>query len=208
MADTIECKRCGNENPADARFCIDCGAELASAATGPTTRLAGVACRSCGASNPEHARFCVVCGRTMAGAPAPTPAPHPAAPRLSTRPAPRQSYPRVATPPQLVQLRPMPPARPARRQQPNAGALVFVIGLGLLLANGSIWPGIALLIPISIVVQQIAEGRTQKALTSLLWVAGIMLLLAVGMFGLGVFGVLFLVALLGGWGHPYRRRYW
>jgi len=39
MEDTIRCQRCGGRSPADAAFCIECGAALAPAATGPTYRL-------------------------------------------------------------------------------------------------------------------------------------------------------------------------
>jgi hypothetical protein len=39
MEDTIRCKTCGGNSPADASFCIECGAPLAEPATGPTMRL-------------------------------------------------------------------------------------------------------------------------------------------------------------------------
>lgn len=39
MEDTIRCEQCGGSSPADGRFCIECGAELRRAATGPTVLL-------------------------------------------------------------------------------------------------------------------------------------------------------------------------
>ena len=60
------CRRCGEDNPARARFCLGCGAPLQSA------------CPSCGEQNPPHARFCLACGTQLgAQAAAPTSAPPP-----------------------------------------------------------------------------------------------------------------------------------
>src|SRR6266508_7030289 len=81
MAEKLRCERCGGESPADARFCIDCGAPLAPPSTGGTTRLPGMRCADCGTNNPEHARFCVVCGRGLGMDTAP-------ASRLTTPPRP------------------------------------------------------------------------------------------------------------------------
>src|SRR6266540_1707371 len=134
MAETLICERCGGDNPAEARFCIDCGVALVSATTGPTTRLAGISCPACQTHNPEHARFCVVCGRSLAAGPAPQPQPRPqsarpAAPRAAPRPT-QQSYPRMATPPSLAPVRPTPPHAPhARPQTQNPAPFIFLIGL-------------------------------------------------------------------------------
>ncbi len=46
----MKCPRCQRDNPSDARFCLDCGAQLARA------------CSSCGAQLPAAARFCGQCG--------------------------------------------------------------------------------------------------------------------------------------------------
>ena len=54
------CPSCGTENPADKRFCGDCGTALAAA------------CASCGATNPPGKRFCSDCGTPLgAGVAAP-----------------------------------------------------------------------------------------------------------------------------------------
>ena len=56
----MTCGTCGTENPAGARFCNGCGAQLASV------------CGSCGAANVPTARFCNECGgRLEAGSGAP-----------------------------------------------------------------------------------------------------------------------------------------
>ncbi len=49
------CEACGAANPADARFCGSCGAEL------------GATCPSCGRRNPPSGRFCLECGNALGG---------------------------------------------------------------------------------------------------------------------------------------------
>jgi class 3 adenylate cyclase len=68
------CSQCRQENPAGARFCVGCGARLASA------------CAGCGADLPDGARFCPACGRAV------DPAPASAAP--AARPEPESYTPR------------------------------------------------------------------------------------------------------------------
>ena len=60
------CSNCGAENPADKRFCGDCGSPLATT------------CGTCGAENPPGKRFCGDCGAELGEAaaterPVPTP---------------------------------------------------------------------------------------------------------------------------------------
>jgi Double zinc ribbon len=216
MAETHNCKRCGGDSPADARFCIDCGATLAPAATGDTTRLPGVRCPSCATNNPEHARFCVVCGRGLVArmapaarpAPQPQPAPQPrpaAAPPRRPHSAQQHSYPRVATPPVAF---PMAPPRPAPVYRPQAGGLrggplLFLIGLFALLMTGNIWPGILWLIGISSFVGAAMNGRGDKALLALFWWGGLALLFATGTFWPGILLLAFIGMALGGRGRGY-----
>jgi len=188
MAESLICERCGGDNPADARFCIDCGATLISATTGPTTRLAGITCPSCGTSNPEQARFCVLCGRSFS-APRPAPA-RPAATRSAPHPM-AHSYPRTATPPALAPFRP-PQVQPARPRHQNPAPFIFLIGLVVLLANHTLWPGILVLIGVSMLISQVAHGRPDKGMNALFWLGGITLLLATGTFWPGII-VLFLL---------------
>lgn len=207
MAEPLICERCGGDNPADARFCIDCGGTLTSATTGPTTRLAGMTCPSCGTNNPEQARFCVLCGRSFS-APQQQPRPavppaRPSAPRTAPRPA-AQSYPRTATPPTLTPFRP-PQVRPAHPRHQNPAPFVFLIGLVVLLANHTLWPGILILIGVSILISQVARGRPDKGMNALFWLGGITLLFATGTFWPGIFVLLLLNAAING---RWQRHHW
>jgi Double zinc ribbon len=211
MADTHHCERCGGDSPADARFCIDCGATLASAAIGETTRLPGMRCPGCGTNNPEHARFCVVCGRGLVAgaAPASRPVPQPLPPAATQRQphsARQHSYPRVAPPPVAF---PVAPPRPAAVRQPRAGALrgngplLFAVGLFVLVMTGNIWPGILWLIGISSFVGATMHGRGDKAFQALLWWGGLALLFATGTFWPGILLLIFIGMALGGHGRGF-----
>ncbi len=58
------CAKCGADNDAGRKFCLDCGTSLAAT------------CPACGTPNPPTARFCGECGAHLTGAAAPA---HPAA---------------------------------------------------------------------------------------------------------------------------------
>jgi Zn-finger nucleic acid-binding protein len=64
MPETIACPRCDADNPADARFCISCGASLAPATTGATVQLTPQQPRP-GVSAPQRggdkAMYCPIC---------------------------------------------------------------------------------------------------------------------------------------------------
>jgi class 3 adenylate cyclase/tetratricopeptide (TPR) repeat protein len=71
----MTCAACGAENPAEARFCLNCGEELERR------------CPSCGETVEPGARFCSSCGASLAAAEepaAPSPAPQPPARRSPT----------------------------------------------------------------------------------------------------------------------------
>src|SRR5258705_10692003 len=53
----MKCPTCGTENPANAKFCIQCGT--------PLPRV----CANCGAVNPAGARFCNQCGISLSSTP-------------------------------------------------------------------------------------------------------------------------------------------
>ena len=53
----MECAACSHDNPREARFCLECGQELAHA------------CVSCGESLPPTAKFCMRCGAPQEGDP-------------------------------------------------------------------------------------------------------------------------------------------
>jgi class 3 adenylate cyclase len=64
----VTCATCGTENPDRARFCMSCGAPLATD------------CPACGTENPPGAKFCIECGTALEGGqaePAPTEAAEP-----------------------------------------------------------------------------------------------------------------------------------
>ena len=221
MAKMTRCARCGGESPADGRFCIDCGAALAPAAIGETTRLPGVRCPSCGNSNPEHARFCVVCGRGLAEGATPRPVPQP---QPSPRPthwqqppagspapthSPRQhTYPRVAQAPTPLPVAPRQQSWPRHRPGglSGAGPLLFLVGVFVLLMTGNIWPGILWLVGISSFVGAAAAGRSDKALTSLIWWVGLALLFATGAFWPGILVLVLLCMMVNG--HRHSSRWW
>ena len=63
----MNCPRCRQENPTQAKFCIECGARLS------------LACAGCGTELPAGARFCLQCGQAVASGSATevrSPAPH------------------------------------------------------------------------------------------------------------------------------------
>jgi ribosomal protein L40E len=49
----MQCPRCQQENPPQAKFCLECGARLA------------VACGKCRAELPATAKFCLECGEPI-----------------------------------------------------------------------------------------------------------------------------------------------
>ena len=208
MPEILHCDRCGGDSPTDARFCIDCGAPIGAATTGPTTRLTGIVCPACSTNNPEHARFCVVCGRAFGAAtpPQPRPAAPSTLPHAPTRPAARPSDPRMATPPMLMPGHAQPTSTAHRRQgtSHDPGALVFLIGLVALLASHTIWPGILLLLGLTNLVHHSARGRPDHGVRALLWLGGLALLFATGTFWPGILILFFIsMALRGGSRHWY-----
>lgn len=67
------CTSCDTANPADARFCVECGNALGGASglppvqhpTVPSSPV-GTRCYACGTANPAGAAFCVNCGAGLA----------------------------------------------------------------------------------------------------------------------------------------------
>jgi predicted nucleic acid-binding Zn ribbon protein len=89
----IHCAYCGTRNPATAKTCKQCGADLGEGKARSAGQVLGayrdkpappVTCPSCGASNPATARKCSQCGETLIKEPQPAarPAP-PVAPRFN-----------------------------------------------------------------------------------------------------------------------------
>lgn len=67
---TLTCGTCGSAEEAGARFCGNCGAELATGALAQVDGSAHPTCRSCGASADPSAPFCGNCGATLDPEPA------------------------------------------------------------------------------------------------------------------------------------------
>ena len=210
---TIRCTSCGNENPGDARFCIECSASLVQAAEGSTTRLPGKLCSHCGSRNPDEALFCVICGRGFAQqrpAPAARPAPAPSArPTPASRPTPthsqrQHSYPHVAPTPRPI-------AKPI--QTPAQGGtwasfvpVIFIVGIAFLLMRGAFWPGILWLIGITCFVGSLGHEHPNKALSHLVWWGGLAFLFTTKLFFPGIL-VLFLICMMLSGGHG-KRGWW
>ncbi|GAB4189545.1 MAG: hypothetical protein OHK0022_01920 [Roseiflexaceae bacterium] len=154
MAPTRHCARCGGQNPAEAQFCIECGAGLQSAATGPTVKLSGVNCAACGALNPERSQFCCMCGRMLAPPQAsggtqpllgrhPRQRVHPPIRPPSLRQPPQRSYPRVCMPPIPAPIPPAPLRPPHHRPLLHGAAVVPLLVMFVmfsLMMTGALWP--------------------------------------------------------------------
>lgn len=87
----IHCGFCGARNPATAKVCHQCGADLTAGKARETGKVVGaydpnapkeVKCTSCGMLNPAAATTCSRCGSPL-GKPAPAPAPAAAPPATS-----------------------------------------------------------------------------------------------------------------------------
>lgn len=169
----MNCPSCGVALPADARFCIECGAELPQAAnTGATVALRTpedrpLLCRACGAGSPADADYCVRCGRHLADAePPPLAMPHPLAP------APRIGRPRPAP-----RIQPVAHPRQHRRRVKHVGSAFFLIGLGLLfLLKLPFWPAILAVWGVSVLADTLTRGSGLKGFGNAFWLMGLALI--------------------------------
>lgn len=165
----MHCQSCGADLPDDARFCIECGADVGPAAsTGATVQLprqaaaTAIACRSCGAANPDYAVYCVRCGRPVAEpAHVPGGTPQSLAPSGSGW-APGQGR-----------------SGPSGVWGGVVGA-IFMIGLAaLFLLKLPFWPGILIVAGVVAFVSEAARGRYFKGLSSVIWLFGLAFLFMV-----------------------------
>lgn len=65
---TVVCPACKRDNEAEARFCVDCGADLAQPVAAEPEQPAPaskVSCSSCSAENHASNRFCARCGKLL-----------------------------------------------------------------------------------------------------------------------------------------------
>jgi hypothetical protein len=161
----MNCPSCAAELPADARFCVECGAEVRPAATGATTALPryaipGPPCPACGAVGPEGADYCVRCGHRLADG--------------------------VQLPPQPASMTAPRPRRPAvmrrHRGHPwrHAGGPVFLIGLGLLfLLKLPFFPAILVVAGLASFASAAGHGRALAGFKSAFWLFGFALLFTI-----------------------------
>ncbi len=201
--ETIHCQQCGGESPSDARFCIECGADM-MAASGPTTRLAVERCPGCGFENPPKARFCAACGRSFSIS------------GVLSRPAqvflriePVHSPVAVVIPRQRTHSQ----HGSGKRRKGNSGGISAIILLGgilVLMFTGSyFWPGILLVVAASILASKITSGHPEEGLMPVLWLGGLAFLFATNQMWPGILALIFLsMALKSGqrWHHGKASR--
>ena len=62
MQQMSKCPNCGSQNPANQKFCINCGTKLAVEA-----QKQKIKCPNCGFQNDDGQRFCAGCGSSLSG---------------------------------------------------------------------------------------------------------------------------------------------
>jgi hypothetical protein len=172
----MNCPSCGAELPADAQFCIECGAEVApKASTGATTIL-------------------------------PRPAPPPRPPAYAPRPSPRPGPPTFRPPARGPYPAPARPRRMRRGAAGRLGAAVLLIGIGLLmLFKLPFWPLFLLVAGLAAFVHMAARGRPAAGVgAALLLFCAFFLSRIPRLFVPGVL-VLAGLALMAGLGRRWRR---
>jgi hypothetical protein len=210
----MRCVSCDAELPEGALFCIECGTPAERASTGATERLpertGGPRCPACGTVNPSFATYCVNCGRALgqeAGAPRPTLAPAP----------PRAAQPQV---PHTFEVPALPSAQPIpvpptigrarkRRSSETAGGIIgglFLIGLALLFATGTIWPGILVLVGITAFVGAATNGEARGGFIGAAFMVGMAFLFASDTFWPGILVLVGITAILGAVLKPGKKR--
>jgi DNA-directed RNA polymerase subunit RPC12/RpoP len=157
----MQCSACNTELPADAMFCIECGAAVRKAHTEATVALprvldSALRCPTCGSANPAQAIFCVRCGERMD------------APRGSQTVVPRTNPLATTSPP------PPPPYQPVRPSGWQYSGAIFMIGLGLIfLLKLPVIPAVLILIGVSNLVGALVRGTPFEGLSSAIWMFAI-----------------------------------
>ena len=192
---TQRCSNCDTVLPEGGAFCIECGAPVPQATTGPTQRLpehaGGPRCDACGTRNPPGAAFCVSCGRALAGQPVADP---PASP-LPPAPAPA---PMAYAPPA-----PPAPVAPPRRRGPDAarwGGItggLFLIGLAVIALFNWWWPGILVLVGLTAFVGSLAGGQARGGIIGAIFMLGLAVIAAFNWWWPGILMLVGLTAILG-----------
>jgi hypothetical protein len=168
----MRCANCDAVLPEGGKFCIECGAPTAQAATGATERLpehaGGPTCAACGTRNPPGASFCVTCGRAFGSRPAAEPPAGPAPPA----PAP------ISTTQASSRDAALAPRR--RLFSVEWGGVIggiWLIGIAVLAITGWWWPGIMVLIGLSALVSGFEAGdnpaQRWAGIQGAIWMFGI-----------------------------------
>jgi hypothetical protein len=156
-------------------------------------------CPQCGASNPNGARFCIMCAASLGAlANADTPVTGPT--RRLDPPAPAGTgAPRAV---------PLKAARRRHHKQNGVTGPIFLLGLGLLFATNTFWPGIFVLLGVMAMLNAAQPGR-RDGLQGLVFFGGLAFLFATGLWWPGLllwFGALSWIQARHG--HPKGTRCW
>ena len=68
----------------------------------------------------------------------------------------------------------------------NPAPFVFLIGLAVLLIKGLLWPGILILLGVTLLVSQSSRGRPDRAIGGMIWLVGLAVLFGTGKFWPGI----------------------
>lgn len=155
----MRCANCDAAVPEGGKFCIECGAPAAQAATGATERLTehagGPTCAACGTRNPPGASFCVTCGHTLA----PLPAAEPPARSLPLAPQPAPISYAPSTPPNPPSLSHTRRDRASTAAWGGISGGIFLIGIAVLAVTGWWWPGILVVLGLTSLLGGILSGH-------------------------------------------------
>lgn len=214
----MRCANCDAALPEGALFCIECGTPVERASTGATERLperqGGPRCGACGTVNPAIAVFCVNCGRAL-GQTAPAGAPRPTlAPSAPPQVAQAQASPAPFEVPAVSSSLPFPaPPAISKRRRKRRGEVwggisggVFLIGMAILFATDTFWPGILALVGISAFLGALAGGELAGGVMGGGFMIGMAVLFATDTFWPGILVLCGIMAILGAVLRPGRRR--
>ena len=200
----MRCEKCAAEIPADGKFCIECGAPVAQAATGATEHLpdyaGGPQCAACGTRNPPGADFCVTCGRSLGARPVAD---------VPANPLPPTPIPAALAPMPPASVESAPAARPGRGgfsvEWGGITGGMWLIGIAVLALTGWWWPGIMVLVGISALAGGLQSGGNWQqrigGIQGAIWTFGIAVLAITNWWWPGIMVLIGLSAIFGAISH-------